>query len=347
MDSNSKVEPSVDASVARNYMKQVAQPVLSPLIAALAVDQPCDVREYILQYFQDPSVSTEPKDPPQPLCETTGLPADFKVLNKNGQISYFIADIHDAMKRKGKLRGCASAPIGDPFPEEDNHATLPTSLSVDVNNRIDERPVTPPNRGFKVTLPGQHFRDDQGPVSGKSTHLTFEPRALGGGDSNEEATLEQKREQRMKAAQGRVEEAPSTGIERLLSDEQKVKLKEKQERDSLLGRIRAYYARIGGVEPFGLAAAPTNVLVDHLQKCKMSSMKVAQNARTKKEVPKKLHNLVTGAPGGKQRSSEEVNEKRVLSFTPRALGTTERSTDVTPDDRRRRALEAATRRLSG
>ena len=335
-------ETPVEVNAAKAYMRLVAQPILSPLIAALAVDQPQDVRSYIIQYLKADEESMQQS---LPLCEVTGLKADFQVKHKDGRIACFVTDIFEAMKRKGKLRGCSCAPVGSPFPEEEQPEDAAPPVFDPPVNPVEERPVTPPNRGFKVTLPGQHYRDGQAPgPASKPRTLSFEPRALGSGEAESGASPGEMRERRIKAATARAEEAPTTGIERLLSVEQKKKLQEKQERDSLLGRIRAYYARIGGVEPFGLAAAPTSVLVDHLAKCKSATLKSQRDDHGRKEVPQKLQSLISGVPTSKESSKDK--DTRVLNFAPRALGTAEPEGELTPEDRRRRALAAATKRLN-
>lgn len=360
-----KADEEVDVRQAREYMKTHAEPVISKLVQQLAVSQPADALAFMLEFAQREIAAAEAAR--VPLCCVSGVPSEVKVRLKSGEVQYYAQDILDALKRKNKLPGAVEAAVDEAFPEvvPEDFTFKPDPkweariAEAKTTDQIDDKPVTPPKRGFTMALPGQNFHDD----TIRTTPLDvapvkFEPRALGTA-SGEGGNDDDQRAAASKAAARRVEEEEAADR---LTPEQREVLKVKRKKDELVGRIQALYASSGGVAPLGLAASSVETLRKHLAKLQArmgSSQKQAEreehhDTTEKREAAKQILEKL-GGPGAQAAPSvSSMLPTKTVAFESRALGTAnaepgsgnqEDAAELTPQERRRRAAEAAARRF--
>jgi len=343
----------INALTAKEYMKQKVQPVMSKLLESLVVEQPDNVLEFIAAFAKKEQTKKY-------VCEMSGLEADIKVRKKDGTIAYYVDNVYQAMKRKGKLRGSVSCGIDEELPDieklereekemfENNMQNIDTSAYTS----LEDRPVTPPDRGFEMTRPGENYHNGPSISNHKNSEkkpprtLSFEPQVLGGSKGNMKDMTEEERKQAIvEAAKKRQDEAPKLGSEHLLSKKQREELIEKRRKDDLLGRIRGHYANIGAVEPFGLAAASIPILEKHLEKCKAQVKSVSQQQAKQNKIETMAKQIVSGPSEGKSEDDVTEEKSRRLNFPPRALGVAE-AKELTPEERRERIAKAAADRFS-
>ena len=66
---------------------------------------------------------------------------------------------------------------------------------------MEERPVTPPGKGFKMTGPGQNYHNESTmPPGAVADYVSFEARALGGGENDDMSLTEEERKAKIAAA---------------------------------------------------------------------------------------------------------------------------------------------------
>ena len=381
----------VDANQAREYMDSPEGPgkILGLLVEALAKDQPGPSRKDVLSYMksfieemlaEEDAAAQEEKDTPgveAPPCWLTGLPSEFKVRfppkgdAAEGEVRFYTEDSFSALKRKGKLRGCEWCLISEDFPaiEELPEVTYFTSEEEARKFRaeMEERPVTPPKKGFKMTGPGQNTHNEYvGPSADAPSFVKFEARALGGSETSSSAITEEERKAKIAEAAGKRSEnavmpdasSAQLGCDRLLGASKLRELNEKQRKNELLGKIRAHYERVGECEPFGLAAADIGVIEAHYEKCQGEISGHLVQAEKQRAAASKAARVVKASQPA---SEEHHGGRRTLDFAPRALGgdgyataTGDRDQSAPPtnsqplskEEMRRRRAEAAAKRFA-
>ena len=167
-----------------------------------------------------------------------------------------------------------------------------------------DRPVTPPSKyqagkRFKATnLQGYSTAVDASKSSLKR-NLNFVGTLGGGSEAIAEESLvgaemqsgaasktesaDERRNRMIAAAERRNDGGTGTSnnLGAKISKEKAEELALKRQRDTLLGKIRAYYAARGMSEPFGLAAAPLETLRAYLERAKTKAASVAPEAKGK------------------------------------------------------------------
>jgi len=360
-------EEKVDVNAARKYMQEIAAPVVSKLVQELAISQPDNVLSF-LEHFATREREHSLEKPKAPICCVSGTEAELKVKMPGSEIvEYFARDIFEALKRKNKLRGAVAVALEAEFPEIEpkSFELAPEEIEriadVKTTDEIDDRPVTPPRRGFEMTRPGENYHGGSAPRRSPINvgPVKFEARALGSENS------EDPRDAALKAAAKRKDEQDKASN---LTDEQRAVLKEKRKKDELIGNIRAHYALMGGVEPLGLAASSIEALERHLSQLKGQTKKrveeeeeVSGNRSTESNYKEsKIRQLMSGLTGNTRIEEQTLGAKpmNVCKFEPRALGTGEKksvetsmpgnnnSASLSPNERRRIAAEAAASRLA-
>jgi len=298
------------------------------------------------------------------VCCVSGTSADVKVrLPGSSEIEYYASDIYEALKRKNKLRGAVAVAIDQALPSPVEPATDEPVFPLNDEERerlakvprpedVDNRPVTPPKRGFEMTLPGQNYHPGGGPrIVGPVGPVKFTPRALG------ENNAEDCKAAALEAAAKRAKETEDN-----LTDEQRENMRMRRKKDELIGKIHAHYSNMGGAAPVGLGACSVETLQRHLRQVKRhldESRAERVETQSRVETDDKLRKVVgklSGLGGAGPSGLPSAAPARTLSFEPRALGSTQSapSGDDRPAQaaaadsaaaRRERAAMAAARRL--
>jgi hypothetical protein len=394
-------EEFVDVESTRLYMAEKVDPVLQDLIAKLAVSRPAEVLGFIRDYAAERALNEEgegtaasPNNTARtdetaskssiPLCCVSGFPAECKVRDRDNNISYYTKDHCDALRRKGRLRWSDAVALDEDFPvrEEESETTNEGNAPSDElglcgdgtalpRERLDERPVTPPRKGFTMTQPGMNFKDGGGPSggapAGPAKYVSYKPQALGAlpeeaGDDNAGVEMgeDEKRERATRAAERRQQAAPKLGSEHLFSKEKREEMNQKRKRDDMLGVIAAYYGAMGGSAPFGLAAASDETLQKHFAKCQQATLNRRQERsqtadKTDREdaVASVLGlNSKNGNSNSRNANHQHEKQARSFSFEPRALGVTgadggteETAVELSAEEKREQVRQAALNRL--
>ena len=260
----------------------------------------------------------------------------MRFLKKMDQeVRYYTEDSFEALKRRGKLRGCDWCRLGETFPEPEGPPESSFFTSEEEAKRMreemDERPVTPPRKGFKMTGPGQNYHNESKmPQGATPDYVSFQAQALGGGDNANLTAEEREGKDRISSCRTKqkmldLKKYQPAQAAIISSEKQKLdEMAEQKRKSELLGRIWAHHARMGESEPFGLAAASIQTIQEHYAKCQGDLARRATAEGKQQERAARIESIAKEV-----QSAESSNAAaRTMQFEPRALGSASESSGM-------------------